>query len=624
MLRAHRRSLSRLTRAALLALAATLSLACQGEQAAWQIKLLDSQRKLFPAEFGDIEDSGNVVLELHAARNESESFQLALKANQPLHELNIEIQPFLHANGEASLEPVRTYRQHLLHIEETPNTRYGRSGWVPDALVPLIHPSTGKPTGGKYGGERFNIDKRGYISFWFDQYIPADALPGLYHSELRIHTADGESETRKISLRVSPVTLPRQNALKACFQLSPASVQHSHKMKRGQASSLMTAYQALLQEHGVDNWSPGTGFNYGANGVKVTVIAGRLIIDWREFDRHVTAALDGSAFADGRPAQCLFLPYWMPIRDGHRIVSKRLNKDNVDQIDEALLAQWFAQLEAHLRKKGWLDRAMLFYLDEPFLQDWKYDAFQKVAGIARKSAPGIKIMLTDGYRGSDGYAKGRELDETFQSLIDIWNPVTWQVSTPERLGFYRQRAARGETNMWCQTIGNANKNKPFLNLFPEFDIAFHRMWGVLSWDMGFSALEMWAAVVWWDEQNKRRIDPWTEAQGFPGWQQTVNGEGRLLYPGTADAIGGPDIPIATIRLKAIRDAIEDYQYLQLLEASGRFDQFDITRFHATNKRDSRKMSKPMATGRGNWRFWEGDGSRWMAARREILTLLEQN
>jgi hypothetical protein len=47
-----------------------------------------------------------------------------------------------------------------------------------------------------------------------------------------------------------------------------------------------------------------------------------------------------------------------------------------------------------------------------------------------------------------------------------------------------------------------------------------------------------------------------------------NGDGNLLYPGTAERIGGSEfIPIASIRLKQLRDGMEDNAYLHLLEAA---------------------------------------------------------
>jgi hypothetical protein len=44
-----------------------------------------------------------------------------------------------------------------------------------------------------------------------------------------------------------------------------------------------------------------------------------------------------------------------------------------------------------------------------------------------------------------------------------------------------------------------------------------------------------------------------------------NGDGTLFYPGDPATIGGEEwIPLESMRLKMIRDGLEDYEYLKLL------------------------------------------------------------
>jgi hypothetical protein len=58
--------------------------------------------------------------------------------------------------------------------------------------------------------------------------------------------------------------------------------------------------------------------------------------------------------------------------------------------------------------------------------------------------------------------------------------------------------------------------------------------------------------------------PWDNQYYFGG-----NGDGTLFYPGTPEMIGGSShIPIASIRLKMIREGMEDYEYMKILEQAG--------------------------------------------------------
>jgi uracil phosphoribosyltransferase len=59
-------------------------------------------------------------------------------------------------------------------------------------------------------------------------------------------------------------------------------------------------------------------------------------------------------------------------------------------------------------------------------------------------------------------------------------------------------------------------------------------------------------------------DPWTDVRAFAG-----NGDGTLLYPGRPRELGGTHpFPVESIRLKLIRDALEDVELFRLARAAG--------------------------------------------------------
>jgi hypothetical protein len=67
-----------------------------------------------------------------------------------------------------------------------------------------------------------------------------------------------------------------------------------------------------------------------------------------------------------------------------------------------------------------------------------------------------------------------------------------------------------------------------------------------------------------NEAFGRADDPWDSVSLFGG-----NGDGTLFYPGRPARIGGAsDIPIEGIRLKLIREGLEDYEYLYLCSRLG--------------------------------------------------------
>jgi hypothetical protein len=59
-------------------------------------------------------------------------------------------------------------------------------------------------------------------------------------------------------------------------------------------------------------------------------------------------------------------------------------------------------------------------------------------------------------------------------------------------------------------------------------------------------------------------DPWVNQSAFGG-----TGDGTLFYPGTPAKIGGKtEVPVESLRLKGIRDGMEDYELLNLAKALG--------------------------------------------------------
>jgi len=73
--------------------------------------------------------------------------------------------------------------------------------------------------------------------------------------------------------------------------------------------------------------------------------------------------------------------------------------------------------------------------------------------------------------------------------------------------------------------------------------------------------------LYWDATFAyQRGDPWT-SQWLADY--TGNGDGTLFYPGTVDRIAGKtEIPVASLRLKMIREGMEDFEYLKALSDAG--------------------------------------------------------
>jgi hypothetical protein len=101
-------------------------------------------------------------------------------------------------------------------------------------------------------------------------------------------------------------------------------------------------------------------------------------------------------------------------------------------------------------------------------------------------------------------------------------------------------------------------------------------------------------------------DPWTDPKTLDrraGRKEPLyNGEGTLVYPGRAVGYEG----IApSLRLKALRDGIEDYEYLAILERAGLADA-------------AQQVVMPLA---GSWFQWETDAGAYETARAKLAEMI---
>lgn len=566
------------------------------------------------------------TIKIAAARNEWEPFQIIISPHTDVKGLTISATPLTDGAGHKISSPT-LYVERYIDIKASPNP-WGDVGLWPDALVPLIHPVSGKPTGGKYGGNRFNLVLGENLVFWADVYVGKDVHPGTYKGDVIVKAEGMPPAVLPIEIKVYNFTLPSPKHLTAIFQMEGGSLKHFHGVSKLRPSDprikdLPHLYEEELHCHYINNWSPITGWNYTANGMKVSVSGDNLVVDWSQFDKIITPYMDGTAYKDGIPAQWLFVPYWLPVKAGPKAA--------FTEREDRLLTQFVHEVVRHFKEKGWLDRTYYWVIDEPFIKEWKYNFFLHIAKIVRREAPELKIFVTDVHKEANRLPK--HVAEALDPYIDVWDPTVQQVIAGWNVlpDYYLNRKRTGYFDIWCQTIMSAARKVPWLNLYPEYPMSFHRIWGWYSWKYGFQGIEWWDTVLWWDTQKKERIDPWENPVAFRS-DRPVNCEGRIFYPGTSEAIGGSEIPISSLRLKAVREAIEDYEYLYLLSSLGGDE--DVSQLMETlitlDERYTKFMKKPLMTVPGGTpqerkitSWWEADEDALMEVRARLAELIEK-
>lgn len=242
---------------------------------------------------------------------------------------------------------------------------------------------------------------------------------------------------------------------------------------------------------------------------------------------------------------------------------------------QALFSDYCTQVQEHLRRKGWLDKAYVYWFDEPAPKDYAFvnNGFARL----KAAAPDIPRMLTE------------KVETELIGGPNIWCPISYQYDH-ERA---EQRRERGEKFWWYVCTG---PKAPYCTLFIDHPGTEMRVWLWQTWQRRIDGILVWQSNYWTssaaypdpDRPQNPYEDPmgWMSGYSTPAGQKRPwgNGDGRFIYPPVAAADGRPGAPVLegpvdSIRWEMLRDGIEDYEYFvilkRLLEAKG--DRLDAAR-----------------------------------------------
>jgi hypothetical protein len=103
-----------------------------------------------------------------------------------------------------------------------------------------------------------------------------------------------------------------------------------------------------------------------------------------------------------------------------------------------------------------------------------------------------------------------------------------------------------------------DKNAPYWHIDRPPIVYRIPLW--INKQYNIKGLLYWTTTGWYNDKG-----PWLEPWLGPYPERYANGGGLLIYPGKE---AGFDGPVSTIRLKNIRDGLEDYEYFAILEKMG--------------------------------------------------------
>jgi hypothetical protein len=149
-----------------------------------------------------------------------------------------------------------------------------------------------------------------------------------------------------------------------------------------------------------------------------------------------------------------------------------------------------------------------------------------------------------------------------RSAVDIWVIYAAQLMAEGALETIQEVLEKGD-EVWSYTALAGEPHAPQWALnYDAFD--FRLLAGFINLRYNMTGLLYWR-VDNWSEDPWRMLRVTSDPSNYPA------GEGMLLYPGEAVGVQGV---VPSIRLKWLREGVEDYEYGQLLKTLGRQNELE--------------------------------------------------
>jgi Domain of unknown function (DUF4091) len=472
--------------------------------------------------------SGPSRATLTAARNETRAFQIVVGAGaSAVSGLRVSVAKPLAGPGGATLGPhgLSIYREAYINLTHRSDPEGGTGLW-PDALI---------PTTDRFFGEHRNafpvsVPAGKSQAVWVDVFVPAGAAAGRYRGLLRI-TGSGVSTTVPVSLTVIRFTLPVTSSLQSAFGMD-------------WDLPCLAAYGNDCINHERDGWRLKSLYVRAA-------LDDRLTISYPQYQPLANSGERG-----------FFEQYDLPMLHGTAPTLLRGAKLTSFQVDDQ---QWLRGWMSEAQSKGFASRSFLYACDEPGSDPGAWQSCLHSISAAHRVWPSLATLITANIHEATRFGATSKIDW----LVPIVNELD---DKPGRSSFsgnqrpdYNQFLQNRRKRLWfytsCEGDGCSGDSArdPYFTGWPGYSIdgpaSEALAMGWLAYEYGITG-ELYYAV------DYDLVHAWSDQWAFGN-----NGDGTLFYPGNPAIIGGRDpIPVESIRLKLIRDGLQDYEYMRFLAA----------------------------------------------------------
>jgi len=469
---------------------------------------------------------------LRAARGECEGLQIYVVP--PAVALSADVAP-LRGPGRAGL-PVGVFAERWIALTRATEGG-GATGLWPDPLLP-VHRAGGGMNPAVLPAT--STEERPLV-LYLEACVPAGAEPGVYRGRLAVAFRDAPPVTLPLQLAVAPVDIPATSTLKNAWGLGVYVLVHGFGVARDspQGVSLLRTAGRTLLEHRLSGYQMGIDPLPSRPGP-----GGTRVVDFTGYDAEMADVLDGTALPSGARFTTT------EVRDDWRLT-------RAERI--AYLRAW----RAHFAERRWPQLLWYYAKDEPAPAD---DALVRDESALTHAVGDLPLLVT-----------------TFRSTLwdaaDIVAPVMVCLFPrpgrslcpgAEPVSRVRTRLGPGKQLWWyqscmfhgCDGPPRDRKLATSMNGWASYMIDHsgprNRAMGVLAFLERIDGELYFDTLAAWEKDGQ----PWRDVWRFGG-----NGDGTFFYPGTHAQVGDEaPLLVPSLRLKTVRDGLEDYELLTLVAA----------------------------------------------------------
>ena len=502
------------------------------------------------------------AIRLHCARNEIESAQIAFVSDEGAR-VKIGIGELVSDAGKSKIgkDCAEIFLVDYVPVDKTTD-KYGKRGNWPDPLPRLRDGIFDAPAGKVQ-------------PVWVAVSVPNSAVPGIYRGYLSVECGQVKSKI-PVELEVFNFSLPDIPSIRTAFGDNVYSFAPYYRDFESARDGIKKRLRSMMARAKISPYAredtrPKYRLVYPGGDKSKTP---KVEFDWSDFDANVKELVDvykanalvlnvegvgGGTFHERHPGML------GEIKEG-------------DARYNAVIADYFSQINSHIVDKGWTKVFYTYNFDEPEERDYPFVS-NEISKIKRY-APDIKVMLTE------------QPEPQLYGFPDIWCMLS-DYLVPEVCA---QRKQKGEEIWWYVCT---HPRAPYAGAFIDHPGTDLRVWLWQSFKYGVDGILFWSVTyshsptAYPDSVQNPYLDPmsWTVGYGLPKGAKVPwgNGDGRFFYPPISCKNGekaeASEEIVGSMRLEILRDGIEDYEYLCILrrligQKSAKLSTAEIAYFNA--------------------------------------------